>query len=436
MSDNSSHQAKLTRRRFLKVGSFAGAGLVLRAPSILRAESLKAPSDELCIGFIGCGKQHEVLFDAMANLSGLPYVAACDIMRDRVGGTFARIRSIFGDSIARYTDAEEMLSEEKRDAVFVASSHFWHAFHTIMALEAGCHVYCEKMMAESIESARQMVLAAKSTGKLCQIGHQRRSNPRYRFVLNELVRGIGICGRIINPNAQWNRSVSASQDIVAKASLLPDKETLLHYGFWRGKSGLLTSEELQHRFLNWRWYRQLSGGPISDLGAHQIDIFNWFFGCPPKAVMASGGRNYFRQREHFDNVMCVFEYDTPEGGARSFYQLLTTTSAGGECYEAFFGVDGTIQISEREAFTSIYKESAADVSKWNERVRRGLLKKESVVGNSDRSDGIAAYESAPLRSSLCQAVCPSLRINHTFVISLRQSVDAEPSAAMLGRLLS
>ena len=33
-----------------------------------------------------------------------------------------------------------------------------------------------------------------------------------------------------------------------------------------------------HQFRNWRWFKGLGGGPLSDLGAHQIDIFNWWFG--------------------------------------------------------------------------------------------------------------------------------------------------------------
>ena len=56
---------KIKRRDFLKTGSAAGAGLVLGAPSILSAEAKNAPSDEVRVGFIGCGKQHEVLFNAM-----------------------------------------------------------------------------------------------------------------------------------------------------------------------------------------------------------------------------------------------------------------------------------------------------------------------------------------------------------------------------------
>ncbi len=383
-----------SRRDFLKMGGLVGAGLVLGAPSILRAATGQSSSDSISVGFIGLGKQHEVLFNAVKNIPGLHFNAVCDIMKNRVGSAFSRIKNTFGNQPARYTDAEEMLAKEKDlDAVIVATPDFWHSRHTVWALEAGKNVYCEKMMSNTLDDARAMVAAMERTGKLCQIGHQRRSNPRYLFTLNELLRRHRICGQIVNANGQWNRAVGSSQDIQVKASILPDKETLLKYGFGRpGKD--LSLEELQHRFLNWRFYKDLSGGPISDLGAHQIDIFNWFFGMQPWRVMASGGRNYFKDREHFDNVMCIFDYATPDGGARAFYQVLTTTSAGGGYFESFMGIDGTINISERAAYTKIFREAGTAPS-WDHLVAQGYLKRSSAPkAASDSSDAIASYESA------------------------------------------
>lgn len=394
---NTKTLSSLTRRDFVTKGA-AGTGLMLGAPSIIKANTAATSSDELRVGFIGCGKQHEVLFNAMVNIPGIRYVAACDIMKARLGRTFSAIKSRFDYNINRYLDAEEMLEKEQgnMDAVFVATPDFWHAPHTIMALDAGYHVYCEKMMSHDIEEARNMVKAMDRSGKLCQIGHQRRSNPRYRYVLNELMKKNNIFGRIINMNGQWNRALSSSQDIVSKPSILPDADTLRRYGFNKGADEELSLEELRHRFLNWRFYTALSGGPISDLGAHQIDIFNWYLGAQPKSVMASGGRSYFKDREHFDNVMCVFDYDTPEGNARAFYQVLTTTSAGGGYYETFMGTEGTLEMSEREAYTNLYKESGANNGElWDSLVSRGYLKKEAVGVAAGGSDAIASYESAP-----------------------------------------
>lgn len=385
----------VSRRDFLTKSSI-GAGLMLGAPAILKAKEEGAPSDDIRVGFIGCGKQHEVLFNAMVNIPGIRYVAACDIMRERLKRTVGTVYKRFGYRPTHYADAGEMLANEELDAVFVATPDFWHAPHTIMALEAGCHVYCEKMMSNTIDGARSMVHAAEKSGKLCQIGHQRRSNPRYRFTYNELIKKHNVTGQIVNMNGQWNRALSSSQDIVSKANILPQADVLKQYGFDTGADKELTEDELRHRFLNWRFYLALSGGPISDLGAHQIDTFNWFMGVQPKSVLASGGRSFFKDREHFDNVMCIFDYDSPQGNARAFYQVLTTTSAGGGYYESFMGTNGTIEISEREAYTNIYKESGADnVGTWNELVGRGILKKGALGQAAGGADAIASYESAP-----------------------------------------
>ena len=385
----------LTRRKFIQNGLKAGAGLVVAAPGILRAESKAMGDSALRVAFIGCGRQQEVLFHAMRNLQGIRYVAVCDIMESRRGAAARRTRARQGEMPQSYLDAGEMLAAETDlDAVFVCTPDFWHAPHTIMALEAGCHVYCEKMMADTIEGARSIVRAAEKSGRLCQIGHQRRSNPRYLHVYNELIQKHNIFGQIVNINGQWNRSLSASQDIAVNPSILPDSDILRRYGFAAGAEGPLDEEALRHRFLNWRFYKALSGGPISDLGAHQIDIYNWFMGQAPVSVMASGGRNHFHHREHFDNVMCVFEYDTPEGGARAFYQVLTTTSAGGGYHESFMGTEGTVRISERAAYTKIWREGGSD-RLWHDHVRAGRLKEVAPLPAPEaEADTVTVYASA------------------------------------------
>lgn len=388
-----------SRRKFLQSGLGAGAGLVVASPGILRAQ-VKAQGDSaLRVAFIGCGKQQEVLFHAMRNIAGIYYAAVCDIMANRRGTAARRIRAQQGEMPRSYVDVEDLLSSESDlDAVFVCTPDFWHAPHTVMALEAGCHVYCEKMMSNTIEGARAMVRAAEKSGLHCQIGHQRRSNPRYQHVRDKLIRGKNLLGHIVNINGQWNRSVTASQDIAVNPIILPEADVLRRYGFAGDGAMDLGEEALRHRFLNWRFYRSLSGGPISDLGAHQIDVFNWFMGRAPVSVMASGGRNHFYDREHYDNVMCVFEYDTPQGGTRAFYQVLTTTSAGGGYHEAFMGTEGTVQISERAAYTKIWREGGSE-RLWHDHVREGVLNEVAPLPPDDELDeSVLVYASAPPES--------------------------------------
>ncbi len=381
----------LNRRDFLsKSLSGAGAGLVLGAPNLLRAaNNTPGGSEAIHIAIVGFGKQAEVLFECMKNIPGIRFQAVCDISKNRIDKYRSASRGMpNAEGTKFYTDIDDMLSKEQGlDAAIVATPDFWHSPHTVKCLEAGLAVYCEKMMSNTIDGARAMVKAMEKTGKLCQIGHQRRSNPRYRFTYNRLINGNKICGQIVNANGQWNRSLGSSQDIggakIAKSIIVPD-DILNQYGF-----------KDMHQYLNWRVYRDLSGGPISDLGAHQIDIFNWFLGTAPKRVYASGGNSFFKNREHFDNVMCIFDYDTPQGEVRAFYQVLTTTSYGLGFYESFMGTEASIRISEIAATSAIYRESGDHVPDWGPLVDKGyLIRKPAPPKPEPSADAVASYESA------------------------------------------
>ena len=78
----------LSRRSFI-AKSGLGAGLIMGSPAILKAYNKTPSTGDIRVGFIGCGKQHEVLLNAMVNIPGIRYVAACDIMKARVGRTFS-----------------------------------------------------------------------------------------------------------------------------------------------------------------------------------------------------------------------------------------------------------------------------------------------------------------------------------------------------------
>ncbi|MEJ6571240.1 MAG: Gfo/Idh/MocA family oxidoreductase [Akkermansiaceae bacterium] len=375
----------MKRRDFLsKSGTVAGAGLVLGAPAILKAADARGGNNnKINVALIGMGKQGIVLFESMKNIPGLHFQAVCDIWeKQALRGGAGKVRAHQGERPNVYTDIDELLEKEKDlDVAIVATPDFWHSPHTVKCLDAGLHVYCEKMMSNTIDGARAMVHAMERNKKLCQIGHQRRSNPRYRYTLDHLINNHKICGTIVNINGQWNRAVKSSQDISFSPKIAIDQSVLTKYGF-----------KDMHQFRNWRFYRDLSGGPISDLGAHQIDVFNWFLGCQPKSVFASGGNDYFKTREHFDNVMAIFEYDTPQGAVRAFYQVLTTTSAGGGFYESFMGTDGTVKTSEMASNSGIYRESSAP--EWDDLIKRGYLNKKAAPPKPKATDGVASYASA------------------------------------------
>jgi predicted dehydrogenase len=110
---------------------------------------------------------------------------------------------------------------------------------------------------------------------------------------------------------------------------------------------------------------------MSDLGAHQIDIYNWMLGTNPSSCMASGGVDYYKTHEWYDNAIAIFEYPTKEGIVRATYDVLTTTSAGGGYHEYFMGDEGSLKISENPKYTKLYREARAP--EWDQWAAKGVV---------------------------------------------------------------
>lgn len=380
----------LSRRDFLvsAAAAAAGAGMILPGPR--KVQGAAGQGGTLRVALIGAGTQgREVLMVNGLKIPGLRFQAVCDIWPyHRLYAS--RMLRRYGHEVNVYEDYREMLQEEKDlDAVLIATPEGMHAEHTLACLGAGLHVYCEKEMSNRLEEARRMVKAAGESGRLLQIGHQRRSNPRYLHTAEKLLGEARLLGRVTHAYGQWNRAVQEDRGWPEKYEM--DAATLRKYGY-----------ASMHEFRNWRWFKKHGGGPIVDLGSHQIDIFSWFFGAPPRSVMASGGADYYKGREWYDNVMAIYEYDTPRGTARACYQVLTTTSARGY-YETFMGDEGALQISEQPSKIRIYAEArtCAD-EKWRPWVKKGWVVKprQEAEPKEPKDDVLAVYESAPVATWL------------------------------------
>jgi predicted dehydrogenase len=369
-------ETALSRRNFLKASAVAGLSAAVGGAALAQEKEKKepsvgpqspqpspstavpSPSEELRLALIGCGEQGRVLMESCLRVPGIRLAAVCDIWeysRQYASGYLNK----YGQKPTVYEDYRDLLAKEKGlDAALVATPDWVHAEHTNACLESGLHVYCEKEMSNSLEKARSMVITARRTGKLLQIGHQRRSNPRYIHAIERLIRGKKLLGRVNLAYAQWNRAKSDMLGWPKKYTIPADR--LEKYGY---------NSMLELR--NWRWFKKFGGGPIVDLGSHQIDLFGWVFGVNPSSVVASGGVDYYKGREWYDNVMVIYEFATPAGEARAFYQVQTTTKHGG-FYETFMGDNGSLVISEVPTRGN-WAMREAHAPEWDSLVADGLL---------------------------------------------------------------
>jgi predicted dehydrogenase len=357
-----------------------GAAFMLSARG--RAQSGAGAHQPLNVALLGAGMQGEVLLSAIVKMgpeAGIRFKAVCDIWEDlslkRVVGLLNR----YGHEASGYVDYREMLAAEKQlDAVLIATPDFCHAPQTMASLEAGLHVYCEAPMSNSVDGAKEMLAAARRSGKLLQIGHQRRSNPRYVHCRGKLLREAGLLGRLTAVSAQWNRPARADRGWSRRREIAP--ATLEQFGY-----------ASMHELRNWMWYKKLGAGPAVDFGAHQIDAINWFLGTSPRSITARGGTHYYDPKTHqwFDTVMAILEYETDKGVISVSYQNLSSNGYGGHV-EIFMGDQGALELSESAARGGVYRD--AEAPDWDKWVRLGFLDRPGPAPEKEETPGVITVQ--------------------------------------------
>ncbi|WP_426452080.1 Gfo/Idh/MocA family protein [Paenibacillus sp. S-38] len=200
------------------------------------------------IGIIGCGGiANGKHMPALKNQPNAEMVAFCDVVEERA----QEAKNAFGTPDAKvYTDYRELLSDGTLDIVHVCTPNDSHADISILALESGKHVMCEKPMAKTAADARRMVEAAKRTGKKLTIGYQNRFRSDSQYL--KRVCADGELGEIYYGKAHAIRRRAVPT--------------------W----GVFLDEEKQ------------GGGPLIDIGTHALDLTLWMMdNYKPKAVLGT-----------------------------------------------------------------------------------------------------------------------------------------------------
>lgn len=354
----------MQRRTFLQTGALAASTLLV--PHVHAApEDGAQPATDVPIALIGVGYQGRALLNAAINIPGVRVRALCDIW-PYAQNYGKRFLASHGQEAVIYDDYRQLLAKEQGlAAVLVATPDFVHAAQTNACLEAGLHVYCEPMMAHNVEAARTMVATMRRTGKLLQIGYQRRSNPRYRHVRDKLLVEAKLPGRLTAAQTQWAQE---ARELRGWPKRFPLSAELLQQHQYTDMS----------QFRNWMWYPQYCGGPYCAFVSQQLDVCHWLLETVPRSVMASGGHDFFADRPTMDTVLAIYEYPRDDGVVRVACSMYTSTSGDGmRQYERFLGSEGSLQLSEDPRWTSVGRESSAP--EWDAWVKKNYLIKQEVT---------------------------------------------------------
>ena len=322
------------RRTFLKMGVAGSAFLSVFAELSAKVEQRDATVEknkEINIGIVGFGLMGHVLSDSLVRCGGARVVCVCDIWKFRLLEAKQFFKA-YNQEIKQYFDFKEMLDAEAKnlDAVVVASPDWMHCDHVCECLRRGLHVHCASPMADTLEKAAAMCRAAKASGRLLQIGDQRRILPVYRLAFEHVVPEM--LGRLVFAHAE-NRMGMLPMSMFKRP---PKDDVLAKYGYGNAE-----------QYINWKWFRKYGLGSALETLASQTDLFCRAWGAPPCSVTAVGGCDIFRPpRENLDNLSSVFEFKQPDGSlARATHRFVIAHKCTSPTYEEFNGLRAVLRLS-------------------------------------------------------------------------------------------
>ena len=297
----------------MEQGALAASGMLMAGPA-LAAKRRYSANDTIQVGVIGTGDRGGGLVNLIQNFPNFKVVACCDILPFRLEKAMQRADA----SAVAYDDHRRLLENKDLDAIVIATPLSMHHDMAVEALGTDRHVYCEKTMCYQIADSLDLVSRVKERPKqVFQVGHQYRFIPLY-FKVAQFIRE-GYLGDITNITIQWNRNADWRRPV-------PDPR--------------------YERIINWRMYKEFSGGLTAELHSHQIDFVNWVFDSHPVRVAGFGGIDYWKDgRETFDNVNSILEYP---GGMKVNCVALTANAFEGYQFK-FKGSKGTIVMGVNDA---------------------------------------------------------------------------------------
>lgn len=292
------------------------------------------------LGIIGTGGMANHHAKSFKTIPGCEIVAAADIDAARVRG-FCDAHGI----PESYTSANEMLTHARLDAVTIVTPDPYHAPLSILCLNAGKHVLCEKPLALTYPEAKRMVAAARKAGKVHMVNLSYRNWPCIQAVAT-LVQSGGI-GEVRHVEASYLQS------------WLPSKV----WGDWR------TSPQ-------WLWRlskRHGSNGALGDVGVHILDFASFPAGpisqvfCRLKAF-PKAPRNRVGEYVLDANDSAVMTVEFKNGALGTIH---TTRWSGGHANRLFLKISGTtgsVEIDSERTTTGYRLSTGAelDAAKWTD----------------------------------------------------------------------
>jgi predicted dehydrogenase len=348
VKDIESNKGTIGRRTFIKdMGIMGSAGLALASVPILKSctpASSSVSGEKAKIAIIGTGSRGQYHIHNLIQSGNAEIIALCDNFEPHL-----KTAAQLCPDVKVFSDYRRVLDLPEVQGVLIATPLHEHARITIDSLRAGMHVFCEKSMALTLGDCLDMYNVYKESGKVLYIGQQRLFDPKYIKAM-ELIHS-GVIGDVTGIRAYWFRNNDWRRPV-------PDKSL--------------------ERKINWRLYNEFSGGLMTELATHQLQVANWALKMIPETVMGFGDIIYWKDgREVYDNVNLIYRYSN---GVKLTYESNISNKFNG-LEEQILGCKGTMEPEKNKYFAEEVKPAPGILQLVNN-IEHQIFDKINVAGAS------------------------------------------------------
>lgn len=280
--------SKTSRRNFLKTAAASSVGIAFGTSAAFSAKSYNniiGANERVVMAVMGTNGRGSGMAQSFERQKNVVMRYVCDVEEKAIAKGVTAVEKAGGNALVE-KDIRKLLEKKDLDGVLICAPDHWHAHATIMACQAGKHVYVEKPCSHNPNEGELMIQAARKYNKVVQVGAQRRSWPVLMQGIKELHEGV--IGRVYFAKGWYtnNRgSIGIGRDIAVPSTL--------DFDLWQGPAPRRAyKDNLIH--YNWHWFWHWGTGEALNNGTHEIDVIRWGLNADyPTSVSSEGGRFRF-----------------------------------------------------------------------------------------------------------------------------------------------
>ena len=290
-----------SRRKFVKNSVIGSIGLTL-ATSAQSYARIMGSNDRINVGVMGTNSRGHALTRVFMESDNVMVTYICDVDTQVIDKTVAMAQEVQGSKPNGEKDIRKVLESPDLDLLVIAAPDHWHAPATLMALQAGKHVYVEKPCGHNAAEGEMLVEAQKKYGLVVQMGNQQRSGVFAATAIKDIKDGV--IGTPYHARCWYsNKRKSIGH---GKSAPVPEN---LDFELWQGPA---PREDYRDNIIhyNWHWFKNWGTGEICNNGTHALDIARWLLEVNyPTKVTSAGGRYHVDDDWEFpDTQNTVFEF--------------------------------------------------------------------------------------------------------------------------------